>query len=120
MRVTIAHAAKTQGLMKKITFYEVSLSVQFSPQERAVINALDLGLVNVLDRDPPASLRGSENSSDWNLRIRGLIDRTDAYLCATPLEAKNYDSELRDALPKLKAYLDANATPMSGSDTFDL
>jgi hypothetical protein len=106
--------------MKKTTYYEVSLGVQFSPQERAVITGFDLGAVNVLEREPPATLRGSQNPNDWNLRISSVLDRTDTYLCATPLEAKNYDTELRDALPKLKAYLDANATPMSGSDTFEL
>jgi hypothetical protein len=121
MKVTIAHSTTTTGLMRKTNYFDVTVAVQFSPSERGIIERYDLGVVNVLDRDPPAGSRDVDGQPDFfNLKIRHLLEGPNAYRCFTPLNAKSYDAQLRDALQKLKAYLDANATPMSGSDTFEL
>ena len=122
MRVTISHNAKTEGMLRKITYFEVTVAVQFTSGEHQVIGACDLGEVTVLERPPQASIRKRATSDGdiFNLRVSSLLRGPDAYTCETPLEAKNYDAQLREALPKLKAYLDANATPMSGSDMFEL
>jgi hypothetical protein len=122
MKVTITHSTKTTGMMTKTTYFEVAVAVQFSPQERSIIETHKLGEVNVLDRDPPAnsSVRDETDRSIFNLRISQLLRGQDTYACATPLHAKNYDAELREAMPRLKAYIDANATPLSGADTFEL
>lgn len=122
MKVTITHSTTTQGLMRKTTYFNVAVAVQFSTEERGVIERYDLGVLEVLERQPPATARGGADSERglYNLTVAGLLRGENTYLCATPLEAKSYDSELRDALPKLKAYLDANAMPRTGSDTFEL
>ena len=118
MKVTITHAAKTSGLLKKTTLFEVSVNVQFSPQERAAIDAYGFAEVSVLPREPPATLRGKESTSDWDLLVKNLSN--DAYLCATPAEAKTYDAKLRASLENLKGYLDENAVPMTGTTTYEL
>jgi hypothetical protein len=122
MKVTITHSTKTTGMITKTTYFEVAVAVQFSPQERSTVETHKLSEVNVLDRDPPANsnVRDDTDRSIFNLRISQLLRGPDTYACATPLQAKNYDAELREAMPRLKAYLDANATPLSGTDTFEL
>lgn len=120
MQATITHSTTTQGMMTKTTYFSVGISVQFSPDEASVIQRYDIGSLEILDREHPASLRKSNNPEGaFNMRVSHLV-RGDTYLCATPLEAKTYDSKLRDALSKVKAYIDANMTPMSGSDTFEV
>jgi len=109
-------------MLTKTTYFEVTVAVQFSPQEQSIVASYDLSAVNVLDRDPPARIRHRADviPGQYNLTISSLLRGQDTYACATPLEAKDYDTQLREALPRLKAYLDANATPQSGSDTFEL
>src|SRR5580693_1655709 len=102
MEVTITHSSKIEGLMRKVEYYDVTISVHFSEDEYAVIQRYELGHVLVLERKPPANMRSrSQETGVWDLKLANLSRNT--YSCATPLEAKNYDAELRDALPKLKA-----------------
>ena len=118
MQVTITHSSKIEGMMRKVEYFDVSISVRFSDDERTTISRHGLGGALVLEREPPANLRSRvQEAGLWNLTIAKLS--SDTYSCATPLEAKNYDAQLRDTLPKVRAYIDANVTPLSGSDTFD-
>ena len=124
MRVTIDHVQTTKGIFQKKTVYEVHTRVEFDSSEIAVIKQHKLDRVTILERQPSVHARGknfaAENPDIFNLNVYNLLNSTDEYQCETPLEAKQYDGELREALRNLKAYLDANGSPVSGRDTFEL
>jgi hypothetical protein len=127
MRVSIEHREATSGLFKKVTQYEVVTTIQFTEEERAVIKKRELENTIVLEREPNARktshLRPDEKialADVFHLKISGLLKGTDVYTCDTPLEAQQYDGELKQALQQLKAYIGANADARVGVETFEL
>ena len=115
------HAETSGGLIRKVPYCEVTVTVQFGPQERGAIQKYGLEDVTVLDRAPPANVRNAPDPEDlYNLKIQHLVRGSDSYLCATPVRAKAYDYDLRNSLEKLKAFLDANATPLTGQEVYEL
>ena len=122
MKVTITHAETSGGMIRKIPYLEVSVLVQFSREEQNIIQKYGLEEVTVLERDPPANLRkvAADSLDIYHMKIQNLARGADTYICATPLLAKNYDADLRQALAKLKGYLDLNATPLLGREVFEL
>jgi hypothetical protein len=101
--------------------------VRFSTDELAVIRARKLEDVLVLERQPDAQAVHNINAGATasfgnrsNLRISDLIYEVDTYSCDTPLEARAYETKIRDALRNLKAYIDANAVVKRGRETYEL
>jgi hypothetical protein len=127
MQVTISHVEdrRTVGLFRKALFYVVRTTVQFSPEELAAIRRGRLEKTIVVERPPHAQARRNVKPdllATWHfdLTIGKLIKGIDDYPFETPLEAKRYDGELREALTLLKDYIDGNATPRRGSESFEL
>lgn len=130
MRVSIEHREKTVGLIFTKTVYEVVLTVNFSEEEQEAIRKHDLGDTIVLKRRVDATHKNRDNLNPElfdalidgaHLRIKNLTaGRPDSYACATPREAKEYEAELQDAMPRLKAYIVDNATPVAtGAKTYE-
>lgn len=125
MRVTIEHKQSTSGLIRKKTFYEVHTTIQFTQEEQATIRTRKLGNTTVMERMPGPNTSFYQKDFTmmgdfFDLKIDGLLKSTDVYASATPLDAKQYDENLKNALRTLKGYLEGNAEPVSGSTTFEL
>lgn len=127
MRVSIEHREATSGLFKKVTQYEVATTIQFSETERAIIAKRKLENTIVLEREPNARKTSHLLPEDkialadvFHLKISGLLKGTDVYTCDTPLDAKQYDGELKQALQQLKTYIESNTTAPAGVETFEL
>jgi hypothetical protein len=126
MRVAIEHTQKTTGLFSKTTHYVVSVTVQFSEEEKHVLKKL--GDAVVVEREPGSQTKPFANAEEaailgkhLNLKVSDLIKgKTDSYSLATPGEAKEYDSNLRASLQNLKGYISNNTAALSGKDTFEL
>ncbi len=119
MRVTIAHSEKTTGLIFRTTRYVVQTTIEFTDAELDVIEGRKLSSVVVMEREPPSD-SNERLRQDYNMTIGNLTRGTDTYALDTPIEAKNYDNELRGRLRLLKDYIDNNAEAVRGSDTFEL
>jgi hypothetical protein len=138
MKVDIQHVEKSQGLIFRKTLHGVALTVRFSEEERQIIQQRRLQNQMILERDIPADVnpekvanRGlvkslataainGRDSLHYHLTIGKLINGTDTYFFDTPLEAKEYEAELRERLPKFKEYLTENAGIDQKSDSFEL
>jgi hypothetical protein len=125
MRVSIEHGQKTTGLFSRTTWYTIKTVVQFTPEEKDVIKRAKLKDSVLLERVNERQAKGLSNAEfetlkhHYYLRVRDLI-AGDVFEVATPVEAKAYEEELKEALNNLKAHLEANETAPSGRQTFDL
>ena len=124
MRVNIEHKEISKGMLKKKTYHQVDLTVEFSEEEKQIIKQQNLTRTIVLEREPPAdrnpgSFQGIEDV--LNLTIFHLVDgKPNSHTLATPMDAKQYEADLTDALKSLKAFLDENAGVEEKSKTFEL
>ena len=127
MRVSIEHAEKKFGLLRRTSRIEVSAAVVFSDEEQAVIRERKLKDYVVLKRAPDsdsvdrlgaAHVAGMLDA--YHLRVKNLLSgKPDKYLFDTPAEAKVYEHDLTEALKGFKAFITANAE-MAGAKTFEL
>lgn len=138
MKVSIEHVEKTKGMMFKKTFYGVKLTVEFSEEEAQIIRDRKLKDVAIMERDVPvdvdadkfesrglakkaytAATKGT-HGNHFHLTIGRLLAGPDVYHFATPIEAKEYEQELREVLPNLKAYVMENEGIEQKTDSFEL
>lgn len=108
MKIDIKHSTIEQGLMKKSSLHVVTLLVEFTEEEKAIIKQNDIGELVIIERDPPATTRNS--NSDHNLTFNMLFKGEDKYVVLIPSEAKAYTEQLIDSLKKSKEFLEENAT----------
>lgn len=138
MKVDIKHVEKSQGLVFKKKFYGVALTIVFNEEEKAIIEERDLRKYSVVERDTPADVdeekhekRGlmkklatavvsGSDANHFHLTLNKLMNGTDTYYFETPLEAKSYEVELKEALPILKDNIMANASTEDAGSTFEL
>ena len=127
MRVSIEHRETISGLFKKVTLHEVATIIQFTEEERAIIRKRRLEEAVILEREPNAyrtkhlsEAQKLEFADIFHLKVGNLLKGTDVYACDTPIEARQYDAKLKDALQNLKAYLAENVEAPIGTETFEL
>ncbi|WP_323768505.1 hypothetical protein [Marinovum sp.] len=114
MRVSISHDTVRKGLIFKITYYEVTLSVAFTHEEKQIIRQRNLQKTKLVDRRP-ATARNDDRDEKFELRVEHLMDgRADHFLCATPSKAKIYEEDLLLMLQQMKLWLGDNAETGSG------
>ena len=141
MKVTINHVQKTTGMIRKTTHHGVSVKVDFSSEELAVIRERKLETDIILDRDYPSDMsdaavekhanRGlgkklltaavsGADANNFHLSVAKLMKGEDVYFLSTPMEAKAYEGELKEALVKLKDWIVGNAEVEKETATFEL
>ena len=120
MRVSIDHKERSVGLFKKKVFHDVILKVEFSAEERAVLESIKEKTI-VIERPPPAHLENPAASS-YNLTITGILDSAkhpDVHVVSSPQEAKAYEEQVKEDLQALKGFIEENSTAPTSS-TFEL
>jgi hypothetical protein len=138
VRVSIEHTQETKGLLRKTTFYIVCLTVEFSEEEKSIIQQRKLERDIILERGAPANVDEEKHANrgllskaitaatkgldanHFHLTIGKLLAGTDRYALATPLEAKEYEAEIKDKLTALKGYIMGNARIEEKSSSFEL
>ena len=118
MRAYIQHEERTAGLLRSIRQVDVVVHVEFSDEERVIIERRGLEEFVILERTPDTRLLDklrSEEINGWDhsfhLRVRDLLGATpDRFTFDTPSDAKAYQARLTDALRSLKAFILANTT----------
>lgn len=128
MRVQIDRGIKTStsGLLSRQTkeFISVKVAVQFSEEERAVIQRWALSTVTVIDRkmnaDSPKDV--SHGQPDfYALRVSNLLEhRNIETVFDLPTDAVHFEEELTEKLKTFKLFLNANSHYEPGSQTFEL
>jgi|SRR5665213_1705919 len=117
MRISIEHQKKAAGGLRNIPQVEVITDVQFTDEERLIIESRRLQDYVVLQREPnsrQASKLEPEELEQWasyHLRIADLMkDRPDRFTFDTSADAKIYQLRLTEALKQLKAFIMDNAS----------
>ena len=126
MRVSIDHSQSTSGIFKKKTHYAVSVTVNFSEEEKHVLSGQRDAIV--VDRGPDSEREGKFSLAEQEdlhnafcLKVSDLIrGKPDRYTFSTPAEAKQYVELVRGSLQNLKDYITENSEAPSGSDSFEL
>lgn len=116
MRVSIEHNEKKAGIIFQKTLIEVVVKVDFSAEEQAVIRSRKLKDYIVIERVWDAKIRdyAAKHPDHYDaikpphLWIGDLVKGADKYLCANPMEAKQYEARLTEGLKTLKAFLQGN------------
>ena len=123
MRVTIRHEEVLHGFLRSKTLYGVRISIVFNEEETEIINTRNLRGIVVLERAPSLHVKVYEKDDPQKffLRIGHLVRGDDLYCCPDLVTAKVYESDLREALPDLKAYIMPSVDARGGgSETFEL
>lgn len=141
MKVTINHVQKTAGLIRKHTFHGVSVRIEFNAEELAVIKERKLGGDIVLERGYPADMsemaaqkhanRGlgrklltaavsGADANNFDLTVNKLMRGEDVYFLGTPMEAKEYEEQLKNGLVTLKNWIVGNAEVEKETSSFEL
>ncbi|MEL7275567.1 MAG: hypothetical protein AAGK98_03780 [Pseudomonadota bacterium] len=141
MKVSINHTQKTSGMIRKTTYHGVAVQVEFNTEEMAVIRERQLEKDIILQRDPPADMSDAAIEKRENrglgrklltaavsgadalhddLTVRKLMQGVDLYFLGTPMEAKAYEAELKEALVKLKNWIVGNAEVETETASFEL
>lgn len=138
MKIDIVHTEKTTGLIFKKRHHGVTVRVQFSDQEKAIIKERKLQRTVILERDCPSdvdpekhnqrsngrviatALMKGRDANHFHLTIGKLLDGPDTYFLSTPLVAKAYELELVEKLPDLKDYIVENEGVSGGTLSFEL
>lgn len=138
MKVDLKNVEKKYGgMFSRKTLHGVALNVTFSEEERAIIQERGLQKDVILERPASAdmdvdkennrsmvgklaklAIKGSDGFTA-HLTVSKLLAGTDTHFYQTPLEAKNYADELKEALPQFKAYIMENAE-VGQDDSFEL
>ena len=109
MRVSIDHETIQKGLLFKRTFYQVSLTVHFTHEEKQTIKQRNLTKTKLVDRRP-ADAKVDDRDEKFELRVEHLMDgRTDHFLCATPSKSKIYEEQVLAMMEQVKLWIDDNA-----------
>ena len=125
MRVNIEHGQKSTGLFSRTTWHTIRTSVQFTPEEMDVIKRTKMKNLVVLERVNWRKAKGltqvefDQLKSAYYLRVKDLISG-DVHEVETPVEAREYEEILKEALHALKSHIEASATAPAGRQTFDL
>jgi hypothetical protein len=138
MKVDIKHVEKSQGLVFRKTLHGIALTVTFTEEEKQIVRQRGLERQTILERDPPADVDADKHANrglvkklataaisgidanHFGLTIGKLMKGTDTYFVRTPLEAKQYEEDLRENLPVLKSFITENAGIEQKSDSFEL
>lgn len=138
MKINIKHVEKKQGVVFKKILYGLELAIQFNEEEQAIIKERNLESVILMERDIPADVNADKHENrgmlkkmaiaatsgidalGFHLTFRKLLNGPDTYFFDTPIDAKNYEVELKqDILPTAKAYLEGNKE-VGSEDSFEL
>ena len=137
MKVKIEHTEQSKGMLRKTTYYGVKVQVEFSAEERAIIEKRNLWNDRVLDRDADAltdedkheqkglarklaqAAISGKDSLNFHLTVRKL-GNGDTYWLTSPVLAKDYEAQVKDGLVELKDYIMGNEKIEQKSDSFEL
>ncbi|MEM7241809.1 MAG: hypothetical protein AAF429_06460 [Pseudomonadota bacterium] len=109
MRVSIDHQTIRKGLVFKRTYYQVSLSVYFTHEEKQIIKQRGLLKTKLADRRP-ATAKVEDRDEKFELRVEHVMNgKTDHFLCATPSKSKIYEEQILMMLEQVKDWIDDNA-----------
>lgn len=123
MKIDIEHEEVRKGLVFKKTYHMVKCRVQYSEEERAIIDKADIEDVIVMERPPSAELdpRPDDDPAWYFLRIGHFIKGGwNEYCTLSPSDAKIYEQELIGSLKELKEYIQQNAGIEETTTSFEL
>ena len=141
MQVQINHVQRTTGVLRKTTHHGVSVKVTFSTEELAIIRERHLEGDIVLERGYSSDLSPSQiekresrgvgktllkaavsgfDSMDTNLTVTKLMRGEDVFYLARPVEAREYEAQLKEGLVNLKSWIEGNAELETETASFEL
>ena len=121
MRIAIEHGTETKGLFRKETFYTVTVKVQFTEEEAAVLKKEKLLDHIVMERGQPVNRGPVDDEDFWHLRVRHLMDpKGNTYVLESEGVAQEYEEELKTSLKAVKAAIDSNKDVQVENKSYEL
>lgn len=119
MRVKISSEEVRAGFPFKRAFFDVLVAVDFTHEEKQIINQRALRDYILIERWP-ADAKADDEADWYALRVKHLFDRKpDRHRCATPSDAKRYQSDVTASMQSFKLWINDNAE-LGDADVFEL
>jgi len=126
MKVTIDSGEETFGLFSKTTLPFLSITVEFSQEELAIVKKHKLEKLVLLEQGPSpwhhlkklADLSPTDQTY-WYLKVKDFLKGSYKRHFNNPVEILNYKAQLQDAFTKLKEYLTVSAVPLATKETLE-
>jgi hypothetical protein len=117
MKIDITRGEAKGGLIFKKVYPSVTVQVQFTEEEKKVIEVAKLGNHILCERPKRAGEKASEKLDDiWHLRVRQLLSgKPDQYEFENLAEANSYNDALVPSLKNLKAAIELNSRPIENT-----
>lgn len=116
MRVRITHGTHRAGFFRPTTYYNVTVDVAFTHEERAIIVQSNLSIYRLVQRTPhPEDVRGlsPQQIRDipylGDLMVHSILSGPDTYSFQSQAEANAYQAQLSAALQLLKNNINVGA-----------
>jgi len=125
MKIDIKTGETKSGLVFKKTHQEVNLFIEFSEEEKAIINANNLEDVVVLERGCPSDIDGGNfypgNNMDFhNVTVKRLMGKDPLrHATVSKGELNTFIAQIKKKLPQLKSMIDGNAVEAE-DESFEL
>jgi hypothetical protein len=128
MRVTIKHETveRKKGLFSKQSLPAVTVHVEFSEEEKHIINSSDLKEAVLVERPVPPdadqkyAAQHPEDHWVFHLRVDHLLKGPNTFCFPATGAARDYEEEVKDALRRLKDHIEHNAPQENKSTSFEL
>lgn len=138
MKVDILHTEKSTGLIFRKKHHGITVRVDFSEEERAIIKRRKMERDVVMERDYPSDVNAEKHANrslgrvvatavvagrdanHFHLTIGRLLKGPDTYFVSSPIEAKTYEANLMADLEILKRYITENEGITQTSQSFEL
>ncbi len=116
MKIDITRGEEKAGLVFKKIYQTVTLNVQFSDEEKKVIELAKLRDHIICERPKRAGIKDNAPDDIWHLRVRHLLTgKPDKYEFDNLAEANSYNDALVPSLKNLKAAIESNAKPIENT-----
>jgi len=126
VKVSIDHSEVKKGFLKKKTYNQVAVTVQYTDYELAVIRKNKIEDHVILERTLDADRNDYDDMAKlglldrFHLRVKHFIGgKPNTYILNSPAESKVYEQEVTEALKNLKQFIE-NATEEPESTSFEL
>ena len=114
MKIDIKRGEEKAGLIFKKTYYTVTVTVQFSEEEKKVIQLTKTENHIVTERPKRAGIKDNAPDDIWHLRVRTLLPgKPDKYEFENLADANEYNDALLPSLKNLKGFIEKNAKPVA-------
>lgn len=105
MKVNFEHSSVTKGMLRKTTYPVVTVTVDFTAEELALIKR-EKYQDHVITETVPVNARADRNEQIYYCYVKTLMKGSYEFMCENNVDAKYFEELMLDSLKNLKLHLD--------------